>query len=143
MFRQRKGVRYEYRQQERDRVAGSASLAGKFPGLKSLRVELTYCRPDDVLKRQRMIYEVNLENAKSVFLFTCPNGECIHGDFDLTKQLAEAIEQGQRLVTGEMFCRGWQNLLTKGRAQCQNSLQYKFTLAYASPARRRLETADL
>lgn len=132
MYRQIRSLRSIDREEKLVRIAGSTSLAGKFPRLKSLKVELVYCRPADVCKEHRLTYEVNLTNAKSVFLFTCPDGECMQGDFDLSDTLARAIDRRQRQVAGEVFCQGWQNQITSGRLQCQNSLQYKFWLTYSS-----------
>jgi hypothetical protein len=133
MYRRfKKSPAVDYRQLEHDRVAESDSLAGKFPHVKSLTVDLTYCRPDDVVKRRQLKYEVNLRNAKSVFLVTCPNFDCAEGDFDLTDKLATAIAKHQTNASGEIFCQGWQPLITTGRARCQSSLQYKFSLTYSS-----------
>ena len=84
MHRQKTGARAEYRQQETQRIKDSASLADKFPRLKSLTVDLTYYDPKGVTRSSQIKYKVNLTNAKSVFRFDCLNNECIRGDFDLS-----------------------------------------------------------
>src|SRR5260370_29543532 len=86
MYRQRIGLRAEYRDQEGERVKASPSLANKFQKLKSLKVKLGYYNPKGVAQNGQLKYDVNLENAKSVFRFRCPNDECIRVDFDLTKE---------------------------------------------------------
>ena len=105
MYRQRIGLRAEYRDQEGERVKASPSLADKFRKLKSLIVNLGYYNPKGLAPNSQLNYVVNLENAKSVFRFRCPNEECIRGDFDLTKELASAVAKKRTTVSGEMFSR--------------------------------------
>ena len=130
MYRQRIGLRAEYRDQEGERVKASPSLADKFRKLKSLIVKLGYYNPKGLAPNSQLNYEVNLENAKSVFRFRCPNEECIRGDFDLTKELASAIAQKRTTVSGEMSCQGWQNKAAIDTVHCHNILRYKLKLAY-------------
>ena len=130
MYRQRIGLRAEYRDQEGERVKASPSLADKFRKLKSLIVKLGYYNPRGLAPNSQLNYVVNLENAKSVFRFRCPNEECIRGDFDLTKELAGAVAQKRTTVTGEMSCQGWQNKAAIDAVHCHNILRYKLKLAY-------------
>ena len=130
MFTQKRGARAEYREQQRQRVKESASLSDKFPRLKSLTVDLNYSCPDDVLPSRQINYVVNIDNAKSVLRFDCPNDECIRGDFDLTKELASAVARKRTDVKGELSCQGWQNKATVNTIHCQNFLRYKFKLGY-------------
>jgi len=69
---------------------------------------------------------VNLTNAKSMFRFKCPNSECIRGDFDLTKEVAEAVGKHRTNVTGEMGCRG----RTIKNSRCANTLHYTLLLGH-------------
>ena len=73
---------------------------------------------------------VNLANAKSVFRFNCPNGECIRGDFDLTDELAKAVTGKRTTVSGEKSCEGWRSKTTIDTVHCGNILRYKLSLAY-------------
>lgn len=130
MYRQRIGLRAEYRDQEGERVKASPSLADKFRKLKSLIVKLGYYNPKGLAPNSQLNYEVNLENAKSVFRFRCPNEECIRGDFDLTRELASAVAQKRTTVSGEMSCQGWQNKAAIDTVHCHNILRYKLKLAY-------------
>jgi len=50
-------------------------------------VDLTYFNADGIGQNNEIKYTVNLANAKSVFRFDCPNGECVGGDFDLSQAL--------------------------------------------------------
>ena len=126
MYRQRLGARAEYRQQEGQRVKESATLSNVFGKLKSLTVDLEYSDPEGLVKGKRIKYEVNLANAKSVFRFKCPNNECIRGDFDLSKDIAEAVAKHRTTVEGDMSCRG----ITIYRVHCANSLHYTLALRY-------------
>jgi hypothetical protein len=130
MYRQKIGLRAEYRDQEGERVKASPSLASKFQKLKSLKVTLGYYNPKGVSQNGELKYAVNLEHAKSVFRFRCPNDECIRGDFDLTKELASAVARKRTDVSGELPCHGWQNKATVDTVHCQNVLRYKLKLGY-------------
>jgi hypothetical protein len=141
MFLQKKGARAEYRERQGQRVKESASLANEFPQLKSLTVDLNYYCPDDVLKSRRLNYVVNIDNAKAVFRVNCPNEECVRGDFDLTRELANAVSKHRRKITGKISCEGWRNKTTIGTVHCPNILRYKLKLAYALGKARR-QTAD-
>ena len=130
MPRHRTGLRAEYRDQEGERVKASPSLADKFQKLKSLIVHLGYYSPDGVTQNRQLKYMVNLDGAKSVFRFTCPNDECIRGDFDLTQELASAVAKRRTRVTGELSCQGWQKKTTIDMVRCHNILRYELKLAY-------------
>jgi hypothetical protein len=132
MYRQRTGLRAEYRDQEGERVKASPSLAHKFGRLKSLTVKLAYFNPKGFAPNSRLNYVVNLDNAKSVFRFRCTNEECIQGDFDLTKELASAVAKKCTTVTGEMSCQGWQSKTTVDIVHCHNILRYNLKLTYGN-----------
>lgn len=120
----------EHRLQQSRRINDSATLARKFPKLKSLTVHLSYLRGRNGTANGEMKYKANLEGAKSVFYFNCPNGECVGGDFDLTDELMRAVKAKRKLVTGEMRCLGWHHTVLKEKNACDSVLRYKLTLAY-------------
>jgi hypothetical protein len=130
MYRQRIGLRAEYRHQEGERVKASLSLADKFRKLKSLIVNVAHYDQKGVAQNSQLNYVVNLDNAKSVFRFRCPNDECIRGDFDLTKELASAVAKKRTTVSGELSCQGWQNKAKIDTVHCHNVLRYELKLAY-------------
>jgi len=130
MYQQRLGARAEYRQQENRRVKDAATLTDTFKKLKSLTVNLAYYDPEGVTKSSQIKYEVNLDNVKSVFRFNCPNNECIRGDFDLSDELADAVAEHRKSVSGEMACQGWRSKTTIDTVRCHNVLRYKLTLTY-------------
>jgi hypothetical protein len=137
MFTRKMGVRAEYREQQRQRVKESDSLSDKFPKLKSLTVDFNFSSPGDVMGSRQLNYVVNIDNAKSVFRIDCPNDECVRGDFDLTKELANAVTKHRSNTTGEISCAGWRSKTTIGTVRCPNSLRYKLRLAYALGRARR------
>ena len=130
MHQRRLGARAEYQHGEGQRVKESPSIGSKFRRLKSLKVNLSHYNPDGVTKSSEVKYEVNLSNAKSVFRFRCPNSECVGGDFDLSKELAGAVDSHRTAVAGEVACQGWLNKSTIGTVRCRNILRYKFALKY-------------
>lgn len=130
MHRLREGPRFEYREQESQRVKDSLSLSNRFPQLKSLAVDLGFYNCKGVAKNSQIKYLPNLDKAKSVFRIDCPNNGCIGGDFDLTKELANAIAEHRTTVTAEMSCQGWQSKTTIDTVHCHNILRYTLSLAY-------------
>jgi hypothetical protein len=132
---QKRGARAEYRQQESQRTQDSASVADKFPQLRSLTVDLTYLNTDGLSANNEIKYTVNLANAKSVFRFDCPNGECVGGDFDLSQVLTNAYTEHRTTAVGETRCQGWRSKNTIGSVRCESVLRYKLSLGYepASP----------
>jgi hypothetical protein len=130
MYRQRIGARSEYRQQEGQRVKDSATLSDTFRKLKSLTAILEYYAPEGDTKTSQIKYVVNLANAKSVFRFSCPNSECVRGDFDLSEELATGIRGRQKTINGKMICQGWRSKTTIDTVHCNNILRYTLSLGY-------------
>jgi hypothetical protein len=130
MAQHKTSPRAEYRQRENLRINASHNLAEKFHGLKSLTVDLAYYDAGGIRKTAEIKYTVNLANAKSVFSFTCPNNECVGGDFDLSEKLASAVAAHLVTATGELCCQGWQSKTTIESARCHSILRYKFNLGY-------------
>ena len=126
----RTSPRGEYQQQENQRAQASPSLAEKFPSLKTLTVELSYFDSEGLIRNSQIKYTVNPEHAKSVFRFACHNPECVGGDFDLSRAVAQAVTDQQTNVSGEIRCQGWRSRTTIGSVECQNLLRYKFALGY-------------
>jgi len=130
MHHQRLGPRAEYRRQENERVKNSSTLAEKFEKLKSLTVELEFLSSEKLGRTSQLRYTVNVEHAKSLFLFDCPNKECVQGDFDLSADLARAVAARHTTVSGEMVCPGWRSKTTIDRVPCGHVLRYKLTAGY-------------
>ena len=121
----------EYRLRETERANNSASLEAKFPQLKSLMFDLAYFDMDGVSKNGELRYRVNVQNAKSVFLFACRCAECVGGDFDLSGAVADAVESLQKVAEGELQCKGWRTRADQEKVPCHNLLRYKVSLSYA------------
>lgn len=130
MYQQRIGARVEYLQEEKVRVNAARSLAERFPDLKSLAALLAYYGPDGVVRCSELKCTFNLTFAKALFLFDCPNPECIGGNFDLSSELARAVTVRRENVTGEIRCQGWKSKTTMGRIYCDHLLRYTLTLGY-------------
>jgi hypothetical protein len=131
MHTRKPNPRLEYRLQESQRINDSASLAERFPKLKSLQVDLEYFDSSGNTRNGGMKYKANLEHAKSVFCFNCLSGECVGGDFDLSKELSQAITGKRKTVTGELRCQGVRHIKElKDRVPCNNILRYKLSLGF-------------
>jgi hypothetical protein len=130
MFQRKPTPRAEYRLRAIERVNGSATLAKTFPKLKSLSVNLEFFNPDGLTRNGQIKYKMHVAHAKSVVCFNCPSGECVGGDFDLTKALAHAVAGRQKIAVGEMRCQGSRRKAKTDHVPCQNLLRYKLTLGY-------------
>ena len=122
--------RAEYRLSQIQRANESASLAEKFPRLKSLKVDLSYFEPDGLSQTGELRYTVNVAHAKSMFSFVCQSGECLGGDFDLSNAVAEAVTKRSKIVEGEIRCQGTRSRPKEVAKPCHNMLRYKLTLGY-------------
>jgi hypothetical protein len=126
--------RDEYLLQEKQRVDDSATLQEKFPDLKTLTVDIAYLISENRIQRGQMKYTVNVAHAKSVFRLSCPNSECVEGDFDLSAELASVIRARLPAISGELVCQGWQSRTTIGQVPCRNILCYTLSLEYQEAA---------
>jgi hypothetical protein len=126
--------RDEYLLQENQRVKDSATLLEQFQELKALSVEIAYFDSEDRGRRGQMKYTVNVAHAKSVFRVSCPNQECVEGDFDLSADLASAVAGRHSEVSGEHICQGWRSRTTIGRLSCHTILRYTLNLEYQALA---------
>lgn len=124
------GARAEYRRQVAQRSRDSANLSNKFKQLKSLTVDLAFYNSKGVTRNSHIKFKVNLANAKSVFRIDCINAECVGGDFDLSKELANAVAARRTVATGEMCCQGWRRKNAINRTHCHNILRYTLSLTY-------------
>ncbi|HYV26598.1 MAG TPA: hypothetical protein VFA77_03635 [Candidatus Eisenbacteria bacterium] len=122
--------RAEHRLREAERVNESASLAEKFPKLKSVTVHLAYFDSDGLTKNGELRYKANVQNAKSVFYFACRSGECAGGDFDLSQALGEAVAARRKIAEGEIRCQGIRTRPKGDKVPCHSLLRYKLTLGY-------------
>ena len=122
--------RAEFRRLQIQRVNESVSLAQKFPGLKTLKVDLTYFDSDGLSQTGELRYRVNVNHAKSLFSFVCPCAECIDGDFDLSAAVAEAVSKRRKTAEGEVRCPGWRTKPKQEKTLCQNLMRYKLSLGY-------------
>jgi len=130
MYRLHDGPRFEYREQENQRVQASPTLTDKFPALKALTLELGYFNSAGTSKNSQIKFMPNLDIGKSVIRIDCPNHGCIRGDFDLTDEVAKAVAAHRPSVTGELCCQGWQSKTTIDTVPCHNILRYTLSLTY-------------
>ena len=121
-----------YRRERSLLLQESPSLSAKFGRLKSLSVHLRFFDPKGVSKIGEIKCSYNLDAAKSVFGFDCPNKECVSGDFDLTEVLAAAVAARRTTVEGELTCKGWRDKNQINTVRCGNRLIYKMTLRFGA-----------
>ena len=122
--------RREHLQLQRERALASPSLAERYPELKALSLDLGHYDSQGVLRNSQVKYTANVLNAKSFFHIGCHNPECVRGDFDLSRALAEAVDAGNTTASGEIRCQGWQSKRTMDAVQCGKILRFTLTLGY-------------
>jgi hypothetical protein len=130
MYEAKPNPRREYREQESQRVEDSATLAEAFRDLKSLTVNLAYFSPGSFKRDSEIKYTVNLAHAKARFRFSCPNEQCVGGDFDLSAALAKAVAAHRDTLSGEVTCEGWRCQTAIGQLHCHRILRYKLSAEY-------------
>jgi hypothetical protein len=120
----------EYRERQARRAERSAGLATAYPELRSLTADLIYFHGEIFSGGHGFKYRVNLKNARTIFRFNCPSALCVRGDFDLSKELADAAARHETKVTGHMRCPGWRHKANGEIIRCECILHYKLSLAY-------------
>ena len=130
MITYKKGARAKHQERQGRRVQEARTLSEEFPRLKSLTVNVRHFDCGSPEDAHPLKFAVNIQNAKAVLRFQCPNAECIRGDFDLTEELAKAVKQHRTTVRGEVPCPGWFNKDTIRTLRCRNVLQYALRLGY-------------
>ncbi len=126
----KRSARQEYRLKQRELIEASPLLAERFPKLKGLRATLEFFDSTGTTKNGEMKCKLNVAHAKSALWFACPGVECLGGDFDLSKTLAQAVAGRRKAVTGEMRCQGTRKRGDRDREPCGTLLRYKLNLAY-------------
>ena len=111
-------------------MQGSPTLSTKFEEMKSLHMQVRVFDSKGVAKTGEMKCQYNLEAAKSVLRFDCPNMECVGGDFDFTAVLDAAVTEHRTTATVELVCNGWRDKGVINTIHCDNRMRYKMSLAY-------------
>jgi hypothetical protein len=145
MYHPHEGPRFEYREQQNQRVKDSPTFSEMFPDVKSLALDLGYYNSVGTTKNSQIKFIPNLQNARSVLRVDCLNNGCIRGDFDLTKELDDAVAEHRATVTGELCCQGWQSKTTIDTVPCHSILRYTLHLEYghALPLGRKHPVSSL
>ncbi len=72
------------------------------------------------------------ENDKAFFKIKCVNRDCIHGGFNLTGDIYEAIRTKSSNTSGQITCDGWQDYerFKARHHHCLCQLQYEVNINY-------------
>jgi hypothetical protein len=130
MYMPKRNARQEYRLKQREQIDASPVLSKKFPRLKALKAFLEFFDAKGITKNGEMKCKLNVEHAKAALWFACPGVECLGGDFDLSKTLAQAVAGQQKMVAGELRCQGTRKRGDRDREPCRTLLRYKLNLTY-------------
>ena len=127
-------LRKDSRRKTFERAEKSASLAVTYPRLKALKMDLLYFDHEIVSWGQGILYRANLETAKSMLHFNCPNSLCKGGGFDLSKDLSIAAAGRLNSIVRAVPCPGFCDLENGKTAPCQSKLHFKMILTYKTSA---------
>ena len=133
-FIPKSALRKEARQRAFERREKSASVAVAYPRLKTLTVNLVYYSREIVSWGQGILYRANLETAKSMLHFNCPNSLCKGGGFDLSKDLSIAAAGRLNSIARAVPCAGFCDLENGKTVPCQSKLHFKMILTYKTGA---------
>lgn len=128
-------LRKQAREQAFNRAEKSASLATRYPRLKTLSVNLLYFDRQIVPWGHGLLYRANLQSAKSMLQFHCPNSMCNGGGFDLSKDLSSAVAELRKVVERAVPCRGSRDQESGQMAPCESVLHFKMNLTFKTKAR--------
>jgi len=109
--------------QRRDRAAAPL-LRTRYPQLGSLQLDFNFSDSSDFLPSPQVT--VFHPPARAYFCFSCPYSDC-DGEFDLTGQIAEAVNTKELRVEGEARCAGNRH----GGTSCTLCLEYAITVNWA------------
>ncbi|HYG22031.1 MAG TPA: hypothetical protein VEH04_04550 [Verrucomicrobiae bacterium] len=123
--------RLEQRLREMDRINSAQTLIERFPQLKSLNVVLGYFDEQRMSHAGELRYRANVQHAKCVLTFSCPNTSCTGGGFDLSEVLVAAVAKKSKTAQGELRCQGTRTTANKFESPCKHLLHYKLSLAYS------------
>jgi hypothetical protein len=130
--------RAEYRAEQSQRMTAAPPLADEFPHLRSLTMELGQYDGEGVTRISQMKQSLNLKHTSSIVRIHCGNMDCVRGDFDLTHDLARAVQERRSSVTGELRCQGWRSESVVDKIQCGRILRYKLNFEYSKGGPKRV-----
>ena len=117
----------DVRERERRQRAYSSvpTVAGQFPGVEELTVEMRFTDPDRKLtpSPHRRLF---VPAMQAFFNFQCPLKDCVDGGFDLTEAVPEALSRKKsRATSGKLNCQGKRKRATAGETRCMLELDYQ------------------
>ena len=111
--------------ESRQRAYQSAkTVAGLFPGIEELTVEMRFSDPDRKLtpSPHRRIF---VPGMQAFFDFQCPLKDCVGGGFDMSQAVPEALSRKKsRATAGKLSCQGKRKRAAAGESRCLLELDY-------------------
>lgn len=110
-------------------MQGAPKLQEKFPQIRSIAVNLTISPPDHETEPTLNGRSFG-PNSLAFFQFRCKNVDCHDGGFDITDTLTEAINKGDKSVTGRRVCHGWHSKNRINQLRCHYELNFRTNINY-------------
>ncbi len=122
-----------HEQGRRVRQSHAPKIEDKFPGVNSIRINLTFedfdrdCDP----KPQELNF---FPESTAFFEHKCPFRECVMGGFDFSATMNQCIRARQSEVEGELKCQGWQDRERINHSRCLLKARHGIHFEYSDAA---------
>jgi hypothetical protein len=107
----------------------SPAIRGAFPGVKAVRINLTFEDPDKLGDPQPKQFKFG-PDQKAFFYIPCAFRECVRGGFDLDAAVRDAVRTQTASVRGEQDCQGWQDPERVDQHRCWLKARYEIEIEY-------------
>ena len=121
----------DWNQQRRSRWQKSPAIRDAFPGVETVRINVTFDDSEKVGNPQPKQLTLGPEQ-KAFFDFACPFRECVRGGFDLSPAVRDVVRSQATSARGERVCQGWENPERFGKRRCWLRAQYEIRIKYGN-----------
>lgn len=111
------------------KMHGAAKVHEKFPQVRSIAVNLMISPPNNDVEPTLNGRSFGPDSL-AFFEFRCKNVECFDGGFDITDAITDAIERGEKTLTGRRVCHGWHGKHRVNQVRCHYDLNYRVNINY-------------
>ncbi len=120
---------------ERERSARenhSFSIIDMFPGVTSIRIDLTFEDFDE--KEGPKPCQLKFSpRSRAFFELRCPYRECVMGGFNFSAAVRQAVDKQSSDVKGTKQCPGWQDRERVHKNGCYLKAHYEVHVEYRDP----------
>jgi len=107
----------------------SSTLAERYPAVASIRINVQFST-DSLIHGTPQPKELNFRpDEKAYFHLQCPwKNQCVHGGFDFSEGVQQALKSSTNAAEGRLLCEGWEDQERIGRHRCMLEALYRVTV---------------